>query len=100
MASDPTSRVDRAIASMRSATTDYNPFTTLAGGAIIPDPEARAKAGAASVELLQGLATLVEVTFDKFADGVEAGAELGNLLVGLGGLIRQAAYLDSLDDTL
>ena len=88
------SQIGRAVAAMRSATADHNPFTTPQGIALMPNPEARVRAGEASVELLHGLGGLVEVVFEQHANGEDAAAELASLLRGFADSIELQASED------
>lgn len=94
MAFSSTSQIGRAVAAMRGATAENNPFTSPEGADAIPDPAARTRAGAASVDLLHGLGALIEVTFEQKGDGTEAAEEIAGMLRGLASAIEFTAISD------
>jgi len=97
MAFHSTSRVGELVRAMRSASAENNPFTTAEGASLLPDAAVRARAGAASVQLLHGLAGLTEVTFEKHDNGPTAANEIVGLLRGFADSIELAASLDDRD---
>ena len=94
------SRIGSAVASMRSASAEHNPFTTPEGLALVTDADERAVAGEAAVQLLHGLATLVELSFERNTDGLAAAEEVAGLLSGFALSIRASATLDARDAAL
>lgn len=95
MALQPGSKLAAIVAGMRTATPEHNPFTTPDAPSLVPNEETRVALGEASVQLLQGLASLIELYPSVQPDLQTTGAEIDSLLVGMGGVIRHAAVLDA-----
>jgi len=91
------SKLAQIVATMRSASPTDNPFQG-PRSAPLPEeftPDAVEKMGAASVQILHGLADLTELSLGALADNRTTADDLAGLLTGLGQAIREAAHDDA-----